>query len=73
MPAPPMAAHPKRATRQRPKRLGEASLLEAPSLLLRRIRGLNSKEGLTWLACVPLALFVLGVFKEGLIKPGQID
>ena len=57
-----MAAHPKSAFRQRPKRLGEASLLEAPSLLLRRIRGLNSKEGLTWLACVPLALFGLGVF-----------
>jgi ammonium transporter, Amt family len=62
MPAPPMAAHPKSAFRQRPKRLGEASLLEAPSLLLRRIRGLNSREGLTWLACVPLALFGLGVF-----------
>jgi len=58
----PMAAHPKSAIRQRPKRLGEVSLLEAPSLLLRRIRGLNSREGLTWLACVPLALFGLGVF-----------
>jgi Amt family ammonium transporter len=57
-----MAASPTRPFKQRPKRLGEASLLEAPRLLLRRIRGLSSREGLTWLACVPLALFGLGVF-----------
>ena len=46
----------------RRKRLQEASLMEAPALLLRSIRGFYSKRGLTWLACVPLALFGLGVF-----------
>nr|WP_259725635.1 ammonium transporter [Synechococcus sp. CS-1332] len=29
---------------------------------MRKVRGLSSQEGLTWLACVPLALFGLGVF-----------
>jgi Amt family ammonium transporter len=53
-----IASHPPR----RPKRLKEASLLEAPSLLLRRIRGLSSQRTLVWLACIPLALFGLGVF-----------
>ncbi len=47
---------------RRPKRLSEASLLEAPPLLLRRIRGMSSSRTLTWMACVPLALFGLGVF-----------
>jgi len=46
----------------RRKRLQEASLLEGPALLLRSIRGFSSKRSLTWLACVPLALFGLGVF-----------
>ena len=46
----------------RRKRLQETSLMEAPALLLRSIRGFSSKRGLTWLACVPLALFGLGVF-----------
>ncbi|MCP9859485.1 MULTISPECIES: ammonium transporter [unclassified Cyanobium] len=45
-----------------PRSLREASLLEAPTLLMRKVRGLSSQEGLTWLACVPLALFGLGVF-----------
>jgi ammonium transporter, Amt family len=45
-----------------PRRLREASLREAPELLLRRLRGLTSQRSLTWLACVPLALFGLGVF-----------
>ncbi|SBO41891.1 ammonium transporter [Cyanobium sp. NIES-981] len=53
-----IASHPPR----RPKRLQEASLLEAPSLLLRGIRGLSSQRSLVWLACIPLALFGLGVF-----------
>jgi len=53
-----IASHPPR----RSKRLQEVSLLEAPSLLIRSIRGLASQRGLTWLACVPLALFGLGVF-----------
>lgn len=48
--------------RRRPRRLQEASLLEAPELLLRSIRGLSNSRTLTWLACVPLALFGLGVF-----------
>jgi ammonium transporter, Amt family len=47
---------------RRPKRLSEASLLEAPPLLLRRIRGMSNSRTLTWIACVPLALFGLGVF-----------
>lgn len=47
---------------RRPKRLSEASLLEAPPLLLRRIRGMSNSRTLTWMACVPLALFGLGVF-----------
>jgi Amt family ammonium transporter len=48
--------------RDSPKRLRDASLLEAPGLLLRKFRGLTSNSTLTWLACVPLALFGLGVF-----------
>lgn len=43
-------------------RLQEASLLEAPALMLRSIRGLASQRSLTWLACIPLALLGLGVF-----------
>ncbi|MEX1322658.1 MAG: ammonium transporter [Synechococcaceae cyanobacterium] len=46
---------------RRPKRLRDVSLLDAPSLLLGRIRALSSAR-LTWLACVPVALFGLGVF-----------
>jgi Amt family ammonium transporter len=53
-----IASHPPR----RARRLQEASLLEAPSMLLRSIRGMTSQRGLIWLACVPLALFGLGVF-----------
>ncbi|MFO8236918.1 MAG: ammonium transporter [Prochlorococcaceae cyanobacterium] len=53
-----IASHPPR----RPRRLQEASLLEAPALMLRSIRGLASQRSLTWLACVPLALLGLGVF-----------
>lgn len=53
-----IASHPPRRT----KRLQEVSLLEAPALLFSRIRGLSSQRGLIWLACVPVALFGLGVF-----------
>ncbi|MFU8885632.1 MAG: ammonium transporter [Cyanobacteriota bacterium] len=53
-----IASHPPR----RAKRLQEVSLLEAPHLLIRSIRGLASHRSLTWLACVPLALLGLGVF-----------
>jgi len=42
--------------------LQQASLLEAPGLLLRRIRGLSSNRTLTWLACIPVALLGLGLF-----------
>ena len=42
-----------------PRSLSEVSLREAPALLMRKVRGLSSQEGLTWLACVPLALFGL--------------
>jgi Amt family ammonium transporter len=48
--------------RSAPRRLQEASLLEAPGMLLRSIRGLSSHRSLLWLACIPLALFGLGVF-----------
>ncbi|QEY32281.1 ammonium transporter [Synechococcus sp. RSCCF101] len=49
--------------RRRPaRRLQEASLLEAPMLLARKIRGLTSHRTLLWLACVPLALLGLGIF-----------
>jgi Amt family ammonium transporter len=53
---------PPTASRARASSLSHASLLEAPGLLIRRIRGLSSSRGLTWLACVPLALLGLGVF-----------
>ncbi|MCS5699290.1 ammonium transporter [Cyanobium sp. FGCU-52] len=45
----------------RPKRLREASLLEAPRLLMSRIRVFSSQR-LLWLACVLAALFGLGLF-----------
>lgn len=45
-----------------PRRLKEASLLEAPTVLLGRLRGLSSQKSLIWLACVPMALAGLGVF-----------
>ena len=48
--------------RPRPRSLREATLLEAPQLLLGKVRGLSSTHSLTWLACVPVALFGLGVF-----------
>jgi Amt family ammonium transporter len=57
-----MTVAPHAPGRRRPRRLQEASLLEAPELLLRSIRGLSNSRTLTWLACVPLALFGLGVF-----------
>ena len=50
------------ASRRRPRSLQEASLLEAPQLLLRKVRGLSSNRTLTWLACAPIALLGLGVF-----------
>ncbi|MEB3265446.1 MAG: ammonium transporter [Cyanobacteriota bacterium] len=45
-----------------PRRLRDSSLIEAPGLLLRSIRGLSSARNLTWLACVPIALAGLGLF-----------
>ena len=36
--------------------------MEAPELLLRKVRGLSSNRTLTWLACVPIALMGLGLF-----------
>lgn len=57
-----MTVAPHAPGRRRPRRLQEASLLEAPELLLRSIRGFSNSRTLTWLACVPLALFGLGVF-----------
>ena len=44
------------------RRLQQVSLLEAPPLLLRKIRGLTSSRTVTWLACVPIALAGLGMF-----------
>jgi ammonium transporter, Amt family len=50
------------STPPRRRRLQEASLSEAPMMLLRSIRGVASGSSLVWLACVPLALFGLGLF-----------
>ena len=50
------------SSRPQPRSLQEASLLEAPQLLLRKVRGLSSNRSLTWLACVPIALMGLGLF-----------
>ncbi len=57
MPTPPPALR-----RPGPRSLQQASLLDAPSLLLARLRGLSSQTSLIWLACVPVALAGLGVF-----------
>jgi Amt family ammonium transporter len=57
-----MTVAPHAPRRAAPRSLQGASLSEAPALLLRSIRGLSSNRALTWLACVPLALFGLGVF-----------
>ena len=46
----------------RRKALQEASLLEGPMLLLQSIRGFRTNRALLWLACVPVALFGLGIF-----------
>jgi len=48
--------------RSQVRSLQQASLLEAPSLLMRKVRGLSSNRTLTWLACVPIALAGLGLF-----------
>ncbi len=48
--------------RRKKVRLQDASLLEGPMLLLKSIRGFSSYRSLMWLACVPLALFGLGLF-----------
>merc|ERR1711939_674278 len=45
-----------------PRTLREATLLEAPQVMLNQVRGLSSNRSLTWLACVPVALFGLGLF-----------
>ena len=50
------------STPPRRKRLQEASLTEAPMMLIRSIKGFSNSRTLVWLACVPLALFGLGVF-----------
>jgi Amt family ammonium transporter len=42
--------------------LGQDSLHEGPLRLLRGLPGFSSRRGLTWLACVPVALFGLGLF-----------
>ena len=57
-----MTVAPHAPRRAAPRSLQGASFSEAPALLLRSIRGLSSNRALTWLACVPLALFGLGVF-----------
>jgi MFS superfamily sulfate permease-like transporter len=41
--------------------LQQASLSDAPRLLLSRIRGLSSNRTLTWLTCIPIALLGLGL------------
>jgi len=49
-------------SRRNRRRLQEVSLLEAPMLLLKSIRGFSSNRSLMWLACVPMAFIGLGVF-----------
>ncbi|MFN6134125.1 MAG: ammonium transporter [Synechococcaceae cyanobacterium] len=44
------------------KRLLQHNLLDGPILLFRKLRGLTTSRGLTWLACVPTALLALGLF-----------
>ncbi|MFM9109611.1 MAG: ammonium transporter [Prochlorococcaceae cyanobacterium] len=48
--------------RAAPCRLRDASLRRAPALLLGRLRGLSTRPGPIWLACVPVALAGLGLF-----------
>ncbi len=48
--------------RRRMRRLQEASLIEGPMMLFQSIKGLSSHRSILWFACVPLALFGLGVF-----------
>ena len=55
-----VASHQERP--RKPRTLQQASLIEAPALLLRKVRGLSSNRTLTWLACVPIALVGLGLF-----------
>ncbi len=50
------------SSRRRTARLQEANLLNGPMLLFRSIRGFSSHRSLMWLACVPIALFGLGLF-----------
>ena len=50
------------ASRRRPRSLKEATLLEAPQVLLGKLRGFSSNRTLTWLACIPIALVGLGLF-----------
>jgi Amt family ammonium transporter len=58
----PMVAATPGSRRPQVRSLQQASLLEAPSLLMRKVRGLSSNRTLTWLACVPIALMGLGLF-----------
>ena len=46
----------------RQQRLRDCSLIEAPPLLFRRLWKGTTNSSLIWLACVPIALFGLGVF-----------
>jgi Amt family ammonium transporter len=48
--------------RRPPNSIDAESLQNAPLRLLLRLRGISSSRTLTWLACVPLALFGLGLF-----------
>ena len=57
-----MTVAPHAPRRAAPRSLQGVSLSEAPALLLRSIRGFSSNRSLTWLACVPIALFGLGLF-----------
>jgi len=57
-----MTVVPPPPNRSAARSLQQASLSEAPRLLLSRIRGLSSSRTLTWLACIPIALLGLGLF-----------
>ena len=57
-----MKSSPPTPRRHISKRVQDLSLLEALNLFLRKLRSFTSSPTLNWCICVPLALFVLGIF-----------
>ncbi|MCS5691224.1 ammonium transporter [Cyanobium sp. FGCU-6] len=57
-----MTTVPHRPLQGPPRRLRDVSLAQAPSQLLGRLRGFTRSGRSAWLACVPVALVILGLF-----------